>query len=93
MNFKIELTDSQRKEYQKNLMPFWSKGNGIHLKGGKGVYLEDIYGKKYLDLTTTIMFVNYLGFGNEETAEAIFKQAKNLTTIHRILKQTFVSHW
>jgi len=81
MNLKIELSESQRKEYRKNLMPFWSKGNGIHLKGGKGVYLEDIQGKKYLDITTQ-MFANYLGFGNEEIAEAIFDQAKNLTTVH-----------
>ena len=77
----IELTNLQREEYKKNLMPFWSKGNGIHLKGGKGVYLEDISGKKYLDLTT-LMFVNYLGFGNEEIAEAISDQAKILTTVH-----------
>jgi len=77
----IELTNLQREEYRKNLMPFWSKGNGIHLKGGKGVYLEDISGKKYLDLTT-LMFVNYLGFGNEEIAEAISDQAKILTTVH-----------
>jgi 4-aminobutyrate aminotransferase-like enzyme len=81
MTIKTELTDSQRNEYRKNLMPFWSNGNGIHLKGGKGVYLEDIQGKKYLDLTT-LMFTNYLGFGNEEVAEAIYEQAKNLTTVH-----------
>ncbi len=81
MNSNFELTNAQRQEYQKNLMPFWSKGTGIHLKGGKGVYLEDINGKRYLDLTT-LMFVNYLGFGNEEVAEAIYVQAKNLTTVH-----------
>jgi 4-aminobutyrate aminotransferase-like enzyme len=85
MKEKYELTKSQRKEYQKNLMPFWSNGFGIHLKGGKGVYFEDIHGKKYLDLTT-LMFTNYLGFGNEEIAEAIFEQAKILTTVHPLFE-------
>lgn len=81
----LALIDEQRAEYQKHLMPFWKTENGIHLKGGKGVYLEDVSGKKYLDLTA-LMFVNYLGFGNEEIAEAIYEQAKNLTTVHPLFE-------
>jgi 4-aminobutyrate aminotransferase-like enzyme len=75
------LTREQREEYRKNLMPFYLTENPIHLKSGKGVRFEDIEGKKYIDFTTQ-MFACTLGLGNEEIAEAVCEQAKNLTTVH-----------
>ena len=75
------LSDKQREEYENNLMPFYRTENPIHMKSGKGVWFEDIHGKKYLDFTTQ-MFACYLGLGNEEIAEVIYETAKNMTTVH-----------
>jgi 4-aminobutyrate aminotransferase-like enzyme len=75
------LTQEQRKEYQKNLMPMFLTENPIHMKSGKGVWFEDITGKKYLDFTTQ-MFACYLGLGNDEIAEVIYETAKKMTTVH-----------
>jgi 4-aminobutyrate aminotransferase-like enzyme len=76
-----DLTVEQREEYRKNLMPFYLTENPIHLKGGKGVWFEDIEGKRYIDFTAQ-MFACCLGLGNEEIAEAVHEQARNLTTVH-----------
>lgn len=51
------------------------------MKSGKGVWFEDINGKKYLDFTTQ-MFACYLGLGNEEIAEVIYETAKTMTTVN-----------
>ncbi len=75
------LTQEQRKAYQKHLMPYHVTDNPIYMKGGKGVWFEDIHGKKYLDFTTQ-MFACYLGLGHEEIAEVIYETAKNYTTVH-----------
>jgi 4-aminobutyrate aminotransferase-like enzyme len=75
------LTGEQRKAYQKHLMPYHVTDNPIHMKSGKGVWFEDIHGKKYLDFTTQ-MFACYLGLGNEEIAEVIYETAKDYTTVH-----------
>lgn len=75
------LSNKQRIEFGKNLMPFYITKNPIHMKSGRGVWFEDIHGKKYLDFTTQ-MFACYLGLGNEEIAEVIYETAKNMTTVH-----------
>lgn len=75
------LTAEQRREYRKHLMPCSGDSEIMHLKGGKGVWLEDINGKKYIDMSAQ-MFANYLGIGNEEIAEAICEQAKIMTVVH-----------
>jgi 4-aminobutyrate aminotransferase-like enzyme len=75
------LTPKQRKEYSKNLMPYHTPKDSLHIKGGQGVYFEDINGKKYLDFTTQ-MFACYLGIGNEEIAQVIYDQAKIMTVVH-----------
>lgn len=74
------LTPEQRQEYEKHLMPFHANSKSLHLKSGKGVWLEDIHGKKYIDFTTQ-MFACYLGFGNEEIAQVVYEQAKSLTIV------------
>ena len=78
------LTQEQRESYRNNLMPF-NRAQVMHLKGGKGVWIEDIDGKQYIDLSAQ-MFACYLGIGNEEIAEAIYEQAKIMTTVHPLFQ-------
>jgi 4-aminobutyrate aminotransferase-like enzyme len=77
----VDLTEEQRSVYQRHLMPWYITKDPIHMKSGRGVWFEDINGKKYLDFTTQ-MFACYLGLGNEEIAEAIYDAAKKYTTVH-----------
>lgn len=73
------LTNEQIEEYKKNLMPYLVKNRDKwHIKTGKGIWLEDINGKKYMDLTSQF-FTNYVGFGNEEIARVVAQQAQNIT--------------
>lgn len=55
---------------------------GLTLVRGKGVYVEDITGKKYIDCTSQ-SWALYLGYGNEEIAQTIANAASNLTQIHQ----------
>ena len=56
--------------YQKN----W---NPKVIVGGKGSYIEDIEGKKYLDFSSQLVCSN-LGHGNEKVMEALSKQGQEL---------------
>lgn len=84
MNSSLErawnLTPEEREKFRSHLMPFHAKNDGLHLKSGKGVWLEDVNGKRYIDFTAQ-MFACYLGFGNEEIAQVVYEQAKNLTIV------------
>lgn len=74
MKNQYELTPEQRVEYSRHLMPCFKLTGGLPLKGGEGIYLVDLDGKKYMDFTSE-QFVCLLGFGNREVAEAIYEQA------------------
>lgn len=74
MKNQYELTPEQRVEYSRHLMPCFKLSGGLPLKGGEGIYLVDLDGKKYMDFTSE-QFVCLLGFGNREVAEAIYEQA------------------
>ncbi len=50
---------------------------------GKGSYVYDTTGKKYLDCGTGIAVLAF-GHGNEELASAIYEQAKKLTTVSNL---------
>ena len=56
------------------------------ITGGKGVYIEDRDGNKLLDAFAGLYCVN-IGYGREEVAEAIAKQAKELAYY-----QSYVGH-
>ncbi|GLU25454.1 aspartate aminotransferase family protein [Brucella sp. NBRC 12950] len=51
------------------------------LKGGEGVYIEDISGRKSLDAFAGLYCVN-VGYGRTEIADAIAEQARNLAYYH-----------
>ena len=70
--FDYSLTPEQRQQYRRHLMPAYLQEGGFPLKGAKGIYLEDMDGKRYIDFTSE-MFACILGFGNEEVAEAVYE--------------------
>lgn len=60
---------SQMKDYEK-FPP-------IIIEKGKGVYLEDVDGKKYLDAVSS-WWVNLFGHSNQRINDALYKQANSL---------------
>ena len=52
----------------------------IIITKGKGIYLEDIDGNKYIDAVSS-WWVNTLGHSNPRINKAIYKQAKKLNTL------------
>src|SRR3989344_509841 len=54
---------------------------GITLVKGKGVYLYDDKGKKYLDALSNIG-VNIFGYNHPQITNALIKQLETLTTLH-----------
>ncbi|MBM7345036.1 aminotransferase [Pantoea coffeiphila] len=59
---------------------------GRVIVGGKGIYLKDYDGNEFIDGFSGLYCVN-IGYGRDEVAEAIYKQAKELAYYH-----TYVGH-
>ena len=71
-----------RYETQHVLYP-WMAAKGLNppiADRGEGNYFYDPSGKKYLDFSSQFVF-NNLGFGDERVVNAIYAQAKRLSTI------------
>lgn len=61
----------------------WSKQKGITpiaVKYGKGVYLYDYDGKRYLDFSSGLMNVN-IGHGNQRVTQAVAEQMQQLSYV------------
>ncbi len=74
-------------EIQKNNSDFtlfsWSKQKGISpiaVKSGKGVYLYDYDGKKYIDFSSGLMNVN-IGHGHQRVTDAVVKQMQEISYV------------
>ncbi len=81
-NQKSELTgEILKNDYAKHLMVGGGTG-GLTLVRGKGVRVEDITGKSYIDCTAQ-SWALYLGYANEELAKTISEAASNLTQVHQ----------
>jgi 4-aminobutyrate aminotransferase-like enzyme len=75
LNFK----QSNLPEYERYLM--WQGGwFGPHLVKGKGIYVEDIDGKKYLDCTS-MAWVLLLGYSHPEVNQVVKEQLDYLTQV------------
>jgi adenosylmethionine-8-amino-7-oxononanoate aminotransferase len=64
------------------LMPALNKKYPV-IKYGKGVYLYDTHGKKYLDACSGTAVVN-IGHGVKEIAEIAYKQTQELSYVYRL---------
>ena len=61
----------------------WSKQKGtnpIPIKYGKGVYLYDYDGKRYIDFSSGLMNVN-IGHGDQRVTDAVVKQMQEVTYV------------
>lgn len=68
---------------KKTAIPAQYGDNFIVMDHGKGSYVYDIAGTRYLDFTAGIS-VNALGYGNEDIAELMAEQAKRLIHISNL---------
>ena len=61
----------------------WSKQKGLHpiaVKYGKGVYLYDHDGKRYIDFSSGLMNVN-IGHGNQRVTKAVMEQMQQVSYV------------
>src|SRR4051812_42160697 len=61
----------------------WSKQKGISpiaVEYGKGVYLFDYDGKRYIDFSSGLMNVN-IGHGDQRITEAVVKQMQQISYV------------
>ncbi|MFI5150187.1 MAG: aminotransferase class III-fold pyridoxal phosphate-dependent enzyme [Bacteroidia bacterium] len=62
----------------------WSKQSGLsplNIEKGKGVYIYERGGKRYLDFSSQLMNVN-IGHGHPLVAEAVAEQMKQISYVH-----------
>ncbi len=78
---------TEAEEIQKNNSDFtlfsWSKQKGlspIAVKSGKGVYLYDYDGKKYIDFSSGLMNVN-IGHGHQRVTDAVVRQMQEISYV------------
>jgi 4-aminobutyrate aminotransferase-like enzyme len=68
--------------YAKHLMLGGGTRGGPVLKKGKGCWVEDIDGKRYLDCTSQ-SWALYLGYANDEINDIVHEHSRNLTHVHQ----------
>ncbi len=79
-------TSSKEQIIQDNLdytLFSWSKQKGISplaIKYGKGVYLYDYDGNRYIDFSSGLMNVN-IGHGNQRVTDAVVKQMQQISYV------------
>lgn len=78
----MKLTLNQIIEIEKNNEVALYPKRGIALAKGKGIYLFDTNGKKYIDCITNIG-VSILGYGNKEISSEIAEQLQLLPSTHQ----------
>jgi 4-aminobutyrate aminotransferase-like enzyme len=75
-------TQEERKECEKHLMIGGGTRPAPTIIRGKGVWIEDIEGKKYVDCTSQ-SWAMYLGFANEELTQTVYEHSQNITHVHQ----------
>lgn len=82
----LETVYSIKKEdlpaYEKHLMLGGGTRGGPVLKRGKGCWVEDIDGKRYIDCTSQ-SWALYLGYANDEINTVVHEHSRNLTHVHQ----------
>ena len=81
------LTDAEKHEILQNNLDYtlfsWSKQSGlnpINVEYGKGVYLYDYDGKRYLDFSSGLMNVN-IGHGHQRVTQAVVRQMEQISYV------------
>lgn len=77
-----EIGKEEIQEYAKHLMLGGGTRGGPVLKRGKGCWVEDIDGKRYLDCTSQ-SWALYLGYASDEINAIVREHSQNLTHVHQ----------
>jgi 4-aminobutyrate aminotransferase len=75
----IEDSDIQFSDYRRYLSPALSKATDLVVESGKGMYLTDVHGKRYIDWVQGIA-VNALGHAHPRVVQAAQDQIAKLIT-------------
>jgi 4-aminobutyrate aminotransferase-like enzyme len=78
----LATTPEQMREWAKHLMVGGGTRGGPTLHHGRGVYVWDTQGRRYIDCTSQ-SWALYLGYCNEELWECVNQQARYLTHVHQ----------
>ncbi len=80
-------TDSEAKDILQDNLDYtlfsWSKQKGVNpiaIKNGKGVYLYDYDGKRYIDFSSGLINVN-IGHGDQRVTQAVVKQMQEISYV------------
>ena len=76
------MSQNEAKECEKHLMIGGGTRPAPTIVRGKGVWIEDIEGNKYVDCTSQ-SWAMYLGFANEELTRTVYEHSKNITHVHQ----------
>ncbi len=81
------VVENQKEKILKDNLDYtlfsWSKQKGISplaIKYGKGVYLYDYDGNRYIDFSSGLMNVN-IGHGNQRVTDAVVKQMQQISYV------------
>jgi len=78
----IDMNQQDQEKYAKHLMVGGGTRPAPTVVRGRGVWLEDIQGNKYIDCTSQ-SWAMYLGFANEEFTRTITEHIRNITHVHQ----------
>lgn len=76
------IKKSELPEYATHIMIGGGTRGGPLLVRGKGCWVEDMDGKKYIDCTSQ-SWALYLGYANDEINNIVYEHSKNLTHVHQ----------
>ena len=77
---KDTLVEKDREHVWHHISPYSATASPLILKEGKGSWITDHNGNRYLDGVSGLFCVN-LGYGREELAEAAFEQMKKIAYV------------
>jgi taurine--2-oxoglutarate transaminase len=80
----VSLAEEILNENLEHTIFSWSKQSGLsplNIEKGKGVYIYDRSGKRYIDFSSQLMNVN-IGHGHPRVAEAVAEQMKQISYVH-----------
>ena len=77
-----EIKKEDIDSYARHLMIGGGTRGGPVLIRGKGCWVEDIDGNKYIDCTSQ-SWALYLGYANDEINDIVYEHSRNLTHVHQ----------
>ena len=76
------MSQKEKEASQKHLMIGGGTRPAPTIVRGKGVWLEDLEGKRYIDCTSQ-SWAMYLGFANDEFNRTVYEHTQNISHVHQ----------